>query len=88
MKIYKEKKDKEKIIKTFDEEPDLQVLNGRYGPYIVFRKSNYKIPKKTNPEELTLETCKKIIEEADKEKTPKKTKPPKTVSKKASQKKT
>jgi len=60
----KEKKDKEKIIKVFEEEPDMQVLNGRYGPYIKHHKSNYKIPKNTDPKELTLEDCKKIIEDS------------------------
>jgi DNA topoisomerase-1 len=62
----KEKKDREKIIKTFDEEPGLQVLNGRYGPFITFNKSNYKIPKKMIPEELTLDDCRAIIADADK----------------------
>ena len=62
----KEKKDREKIIKTFDEEPGLQVLNGRYGPFITFNKSNYKIPKKMIPEELTLDDCRRIIADADK----------------------
>ncbi len=71
----KERKDREKIIKLFDEEPDLQVLNGRYGPYIAFEKKNFKIPKTQKPEELTLEDCKKIIEAAgtDNDKTAKKT---------------
>ncbi len=64
----KEKKDSEKIIKTFEEEPDLQVLNGRYGPYISFNKSNYKIPKTMQPAELTLDDCRKLIAEADKDK--------------------
>src|SRR5690554_4081551 len=63
----KEKKDREKIIKTFDNEPDIQVLNGRYGPYIKFQKSNFKIPKGTDPKELTLEDCKKIIDEGGKD---------------------
>ncbi|OPZ31934.1 MAG: DNA topoisomerase 1 [Bacteroidetes bacterium ADurb.BinA174] len=58
----KEKKDKEKIIKAFAEEPELQVLNGRYGPYIAYKKENYKIPKSQKPEELTLELCKQIID--------------------------
>ncbi len=67
----KEKKDREKIIQTFGEEPGLQVLNGRYGPYIAYNKSNYKIPKGQNPEELSLEDCRKIIAETDKGKEPK-----------------
>lgn len=61
----KEKKDREKIIKTFEEEPDLQVLNGRYGPYIAYQKSNYKIPKGQKPEELSLDDCRKIIADTD-----------------------
>ncbi|MDO5523453.1 MAG: type I DNA topoisomerase [Bacteroidia bacterium] len=69
----KEKKDREKIIKTFEEEPELQVLNGRYGPYISYKKENFKIPKTQKPEELTLEQCKQIIEEVQKSGTAKKT---------------
>lgn len=64
----KEKEEKEKIIKTFLEEPGLQVLKGRYGPYIAFEKENYKIPKGLDPAELSLEDCRKIIAEADKNK--------------------
>ncbi len=67
----KEKKDKEKIIKTFEEDADLQVLNGRYGPYIAYKKSNYKIPKGQKPEELSLEDCRKIIADTDEGKEPK-----------------
>jgi DNA topoisomerase-1 len=64
----KEKKDLANIIKTFEEEPDLQVLNGRYGPYITYKKSNYKIPKGRKPEELSLEDCRKIIADTDTDK--------------------
>jgi DNA topoisomerase-1 len=55
-------------IKQFDEEPDLLILNGRYGPYISFKKKNYRIPKSMTPAELTLEQCREIIEKADKRK--------------------
>ena len=58
----KEQKDREKIIQLFEEEPELQVLNGRYGPYIAYKKANYKIPKTVDPKELTLEECMKITE--------------------------
>jgi DNA topoisomerase-1 len=39
------------------------VLNGRFGPYIKFEKNNFKIPKGTDPKELTIDDCKKIIAE-------------------------
>lgn len=55
----------QKVIKTFAEEPELEVLNGRYGPYISYKKSNYKLPKDVVPAELDLETCMKIIKEQD-----------------------
>ena len=41
-----------KIIKTFEAEPGLQILNGRYGPYIAFEKKNYKIPENVDPKDL------------------------------------
>ena len=50
-----------KVLKTFDEEPDLKVLNGRYGPYIVYKKQNVKIPKGKDAESLTLEECREIV---------------------------
>ena len=49
------------IIKTFDEEPELQVLNGRFGPYIAYKGSNYKLPKSVTPAELTIEECLEIV---------------------------
>ncbi len=51
----------QKIIKTFDEEPELQVLNGRFGPYISYQKQNYKIPRKLDAAALTLDECRAII---------------------------
>ena len=44
--IAKREADKNKIISTFGENGEIQVLNGRFGPYIAFEKNNYKIPKK------------------------------------------
>ena len=61
----KRKAEREKFINAFDEEePHIQVLNGRYGPYITAEKKNYKIPKDLDPKELTREDCLKIIKEA------------------------
>ena len=71
----KRQKDLDNIIRTFDQDPDLQVLNGRFGPYIAYKKSNYKIPKGTEPSTLTYEQCMAIVEDpknAPKKKTVKK----------------
>ncbi len=59
IQIIKDKKeaDKQKIIKTFDEDKDVQILNGRYGAYLVIKKQNYKIPKDMDPANLSLEDC-------------------------------
>lgn len=60
----KQEQEKNKYIKVFDEDKDVQVLNGRYGPYIKIGKKNFKIPKDKKPEELSLEECKQIAEAA------------------------
>lgn len=62
--MLREKREAEarKVIKTFAEEPDLQILNGRYGPYIAYQKKNYKIPANVEPADLNLEACFKVIE--------------------------
>ena len=57
----KRKAEAERIIKSFDEKPELQVLNGRFGPYIAFDGNNYKLPKNVVPAELTLEECIDIV---------------------------
>lgn len=62
----KQEQEKNKYIKTFEEDKTVQVLNGRYGPYIKMGRKNIKIPKDKKPEELTLEECKAIAAEAPK----------------------
>lgn len=69
----KREQERNKYIKTFTEDPELQILNGRYGPYISYKKKNYKIPKTQKPEELTFEASMALIENADKEPAKKKT---------------
>ena len=70
--LIKEKRTSEaqKVVKSFPEDPDLEVLNGRYGIYICYKKKNYKIPKGTDAASLTYEDCKAII--ADEANAPKK----------------
>lgn len=52
----------QKVVKIFDEDPDMQILNGRYGVYIAYKKSNFKIPRTVeNPAEQTLEQCMEIV---------------------------
>lgn len=50
-----------KHIKKFEEEPELEILNGRYGPYIAYKGSNYKIPKDIIPQDLNLQACLEIV---------------------------
>lgn len=54
----KKEEDKNKFIAEFDNEGEkIQVLNGRFGPYIKIGKKNFKIPKGTEPADLTMEKC-------------------------------
>lgn len=54
--------DRNKVVKTFDNDPDLRILNGRYGVYIAYAGTNYRIPKTvTAPAELTYEQCREIM---------------------------
>ncbi len=65
--LEKRKKDAEKLIKIFDENPEVKILNGRWGPYIEFEKQNLKIPKDKDPLTLTFEDCKALAAIAEKE---------------------
>ncbi|MDR2085264.1 MAG: type I DNA topoisomerase [Bacteroidales bacterium] len=66
IEIITEKRDEDskKLIKTFTENPDIMVLNGRFGPYISFEKKNYKIPKTYKPEDISYSDCLIIIQKA------------------------
>jgi DNA topoisomerase-1 len=57
----KREADSKKLIKSFVEDESIQVLNGRFGPYIFKAGNNYRIPKTTDPITLTLEDCQKLI---------------------------
>lgn len=64
----KRQKERESHIKAFPEMPGLEVLKGRFGPYLAYKPAgakkatNYKIPKNMNPEALTFEEAKKLME--------------------------
>lgn len=66
--IEKRTADLMRVIREFDEEPDLKVLNGRFGPYISYQKKNYKIPKSQDPAALSLEDCKALIAKSSSDK--------------------
>lgn len=61
--VDKRESEAKKVLRTFDEEPELEVLNGRFGVYIAYKKKNYKIPKGTDVDTLTLADCLKIVED-------------------------
>ena len=63
--LEKRQKEAERHIKTFEEEPELEILNGRYGPYITYKGSNYKIPKDIVPQDLSLASCLELIKLQD-----------------------
>ncbi len=62
----KREADIKKIIKLFDEEPELKVLNGRWGPYISYKGKNFRIPKSVEADKLTLEQCMEYVEKGSK----------------------
>ncbi len=58
----KQKLDAEKLIQDFPKEK-IQILNGRYGPYVTDGKTNAKVPKDVDPKQLTLEDAQQLIKE-------------------------
>lgn len=81
--IDKRKAEEERHIKKFAEEPELEILNGRYGPYLSYKGKNYRLPKALTDQarDLSLETCMDIIKEQD-EKPAKTTRTKRTYTKK------
>ena len=63
--LEKRAKEAERHIKKFDEEPELEILNGRYGPYIAYKGNNYKIPKDIVPQDLSLKSCLELVKIQD-----------------------
>ncbi|MBQ6062389.1 MAG: type I DNA topoisomerase [Prevotella sp.] len=64
----KRQQDKERHLKTFEENPKMEILNGRYGPYIVYDDKNYRIPKTLHSKvkDLTYQECMDIVEKSKK----------------------
>ena len=69
----KRKAEREKLIKTFPEREEIQVLKGRYGPYISFGEKNLRIPKGVDPASLTLEQILEIEKTQEPSKSKKRT---------------
>lgn len=79
--------ERNRLINKFGKNDEIQVLNGRFGPYIAFEKKNYKIPKTTDATSLTEEDCREIIaSQGDKKGTAKNTTKTKTTTKKTAPK--
>ncbi len=57
----KREAEKQKHIKQFEEDAEMLILNGRYGPYISYKKKNYKIPQNIVPQDLSLQACLDLI---------------------------
>lgn len=80
IELINEKRQSEakRVVKSFDEDPDMQILNGRYGVYIAYKGKNYKLPKTVaDPAALTLDEALAIVKEQDE-------KPAKTTRRKKS----
>ena len=57
----KHESESKKVLKAFPDNPDMEIMNGRYGAYIAYQGSNYKIPKNVDPTTLTEKECQDII---------------------------
>lgn len=62
MILNKREMESKKVIKSFPEDPEIEIMNGRYGAYIAYKGSNYRIPKNMEASELSLDECMEIIQ--------------------------
>ena len=60
------KEEAQKHLRAFEEDPKLEILNGRYGPYLAYDGKNFRLPKAMHEkvDELTYEECMKIVNKA------------------------
>ena len=59
----KQANEEKSLLKTFSEDTELQIRDGRFGPYLKYKGENYKLPKGTVPESLSYDDCLKLIAE-------------------------
>ncbi|MDD7317204.1 MAG: type I DNA topoisomerase [Prevotella sp.] len=64
----KRKQDEKRHLRKFDEDPELEVMNGRFGPYVAYKGKNYRLPKAMHAKasELTFEQCMEVVSKAKK----------------------
>ncbi len=60
----KRQRDQNKIIHVFEEDKDMMILNGRWGPYLKYKNENFRLPKNTDPKELKYHDCLTLVNEA------------------------
>ena len=61
MILNKREMESKKVIKSFPEDPEIEIMNGRYGAYLAYKGINYRIPKNMQASELSLDECMEII---------------------------
>lgn len=61
--IQKREAVKSAVMREFEGDATMRILRGKYGPYIKAGELNARIPRGVNPETLTLEDCRKLVEE-------------------------
>ena len=60
--VDKRRAEEKKVVKVFDQDPELRILNGRYGVYISYKKDNFKIPRTvSDPASLSFDEAMEIV---------------------------
>ena len=62
----KEKEQKERFVKTFENDPDMKILKGRWGNYLQYKGKNYRIPKDLRNKDLSYDECLEIVKKQKK----------------------
>lgn len=60
----KREKDRNSVLRVFEQDPELRILNGRWGPYLSYKKTNVRLPKGKKAEDLTFEECIEMVSKA------------------------